>query len=163
MLFLVIPPKGEIQTFSIWVPVGGYPRENGGGNDNLLPLAEEPQAKACATETLVSSCPFRVNGRQDFARPTNSFPLGVLCALAVKTAKMRGQIGQIGQTGQIGQAETGSGGKQRNWIPVFAGMTTIDRHRQTGQTGQTGQIGQTGRPAIGSRLIIPFMGETAQN
>jgi hypothetical protein len=77
-------------------------------------------------------------------RPANSFLLGVLCALAVGFQKMRGQNGQIGQTGQIGQAANGRGGKQRNWIPAFAGMTTLNMR---GKIGQNGQMGQTGQPS----------------
>jgi hypothetical protein len=69
---------------------------------------------------------------------------------------MRGQNGQIGQTGQTGQAANGNGGKQRNWIPAFAGMTTFIMRVQNGQIGQTGQ----GRELTSSipEPIIPVMG-----
>ncbi len=80
------------------------------------------------------------------------FYLGVLGVLAVKNLKMRGQTGQIGQIGQTGRAANGNGGKQRSWIPAFAGMTIVDGREKNGQTGQTGQTGQNGQGADGKKV-----------
>ncbi len=121
------------------------------GNDNLLPLAGQCTHKIVCTYRkytgrIALAAKIRPGGEAkaetNVAYPTNSVPLGELCDLAVNIQKMRGQIGQIGQTGQIGQATIGRSGKQRNWIPAFAGMTTFIMRGQIGQSGQTGQNGQ---------------------
>jgi hypothetical protein len=49
---------------------------------------------------------------------------------------MRGKIGKIGKIERIERREIGNSGKQRDWIPAFAGMTAS--YTRTNRTNWTG-------------------------